>query len=162
VNVLEWLANSSYAQWVNESWGWPVALTIHAFGTAVIIGFMFIIGLRLLGLFRTIPYTSLNRLIPLIWIAFALQAMSGFTLWLTKPERYMADGMFEVKLTFVIISAIVMVYFHRTIRREAAAWEAAGTVSSRGIKFGVASCLLWACVVIAGRLTAYLGQLYLQ
>ena len=46
------------------------------------------------------------------------------------------------------------------MKREAAGWEAAGTVSSRGVKFVAASCLLWAAVTIGGRLTAYLGSLY--
>src|SRR6266436_2736143 len=92
VNVLEWLAHTPYTIWVQESWGWPLALTIHAFGTATVIGLMSIIGLRLLGQFRTIPYTSLNKLIPLIWIAVVFQAISGFTLWLTKPAQYLADG----------------------------------------------------------------------
>jgi hypothetical protein len=160
VNVLEWLANTPYAIWVDESWGWPIALTIHAFGTATVVGLMAIIGLRLLGFFRTIPYASLNRLIPYIWVAVVFQALSGFTLWLTKPAQYLADGMFEVKFTLVVVSIVVMVYFHNIIRREAAAWDAAGTVSSRGVKFVAASCLLWAAVTIAGRLTAYLGSLY--
>jgi uncharacterized membrane protein len=102
----------------------------------------------------------LNRLIPFIWVAVVFQALSGFTLWLTKPAQYLADGMFEVKFTLVVISIVVMVYFHNIIRREAAAWDAAGTVSSRGVKFVAASCLLWAAVTIAGRLTAYLGSLY--
>jgi nitrite reductase/ring-hydroxylating ferredoxin subunit len=53
--VLEWLTSTPYADWVRESWGWPLALTVHAFGTATVVGFIFIIGLRLLGLFRTIP-----------------------------------------------------------------------------------------------------------
>jgi hypothetical protein len=160
VNVLEWLANSSYAMWVNSSWGWPLALTIHAFGTATVVGLIFIIGLRLVGMFRTIPYASMNRLIPLIWIAVVFQAISGFTLWLTKPAQYLADGMFEVKFTLVVVAVVVMWYFHNTIRREAAGWDASGKVSERGIKFVAAACLLWAAVTIGGRLTAYLGSLY--
>ena len=158
--MLEWLAHTPYAMWVNESWGWPLALTIHAFGTATVVGLMSIIGLRLLGLFRTIPYTSLNRLVPLVWIAVVLQVISGFTLWITKPAQYLADGMFEVKFTLVIIAIGVMWYFHNTLKREAAAWEAKGSVSSRGLIIVAASCLLWAAVVIGGRLTAYLGSLY--
>jgi len=157
---LDWLAHTPYAQWVDESWGWPIALTIHAFGNAVIIGLMFIIALRVLGLFRTIPYTSLPKLIPYIWVSFLLQAVSGFTLWLTKPQQYLADGMFEVKFTFVILSAIMMVVFQRMITREAPAWEAAGKPTTSGVRITVASALLWAGVLIGGRLTAYLGQLY--
>jgi hypothetical protein len=159
-DVLNWLASSAYATWVDESAGWPIALTIHAFGVAIVIGFMFIIGLRLTGLFRAIPYTSLNRLMPFIWIAVVFQVLSGSTLWLTRPADYLADGMFEAKMVLLIVACIVTAYFHGTMRREAAAWEASGKVSPRGVKFVAASCVLWAAVVIGGRLTAYLGSLY--
>lgn len=158
--MLDWLANSAYATWVNQSFGWPLALTIHAFGTATIVGFMFIVGLRLLGLFQSIPYTALNKLIPYVWVAFVCQVLSGFTLWMTKPAQYLADGMFEVKFTLVVISAIVTYYFQKTLRRESATWEAQGTVSSRGVKFAAVTAILWAAVTIGGRLTAYLGSLY--
>src|SRR6266446_2309654 len=104
--VLNWLEKTSYAEWVNQSWGWPLALTIHAFGTATVVGLTFIIGLRLFGLFVTC-------------------------------------------------------YFQITMKREAASWEANGAVSSRGRKLVSATCLLWAAVTIGGRLTAYLGSLYL-
>jgi len=53
MGFFEWLAQTAYVQWVQESWGWPVALTLHAFGTATIVGLMAIISLRMLGLFRT-------------------------------------------------------------------------------------------------------------
>ena len=161
-DALDWLANSPYADWVNQSAGWPIALTIHAFGVAIVIGFMFIIGLRLMGLFRTIPYTALNRLIPYVWVAVVFQFCSGLTLWITRPAQYLGDGMFEVKMALLVVACIVMAYFHGTIRREAAAWQASGKVSPRGVKLVTASCLLWAAVVIGGRLTAYLGSLYIH
>ena len=160
--MLEWLATTEYAQWVNESWGWPFALTIHAFGVAIIVGFMAFIALRLLGFFRTIPCESLLSLIPWIWICYVLQAFSGFTLWMTKPDRYLRDGMFEVKFTLVIVAGIVAAIFHVALKREAHDWDTTGKVSPRGRKLAVASFLLWAGVLIGGRLTAYLGQLYLQ
>ena len=160
--MLEWLASSSYAMWVNQSSGWPIALTIHAFGTAIVLGFMAIIALRLLGVFPGIPYASLNSLFPYIWVAIVFQAVSGATLWMTKPAQYLGDGMFEVKFTLVIVSAVVLAFFQRTMREEAAKWDLAGAVSPRGLKIGLVSAFLWAGVTIGGRLTAYLGSLYLQ
>ena len=159
--MFEALAQTEYATWVRESlWGWPMALTVHAFGTAAVIGLTFIIVLRLLGLFRTIPYTSLSRLFPVIWVGVVFQVMSGFSLWMTKPEQYVGAGMFVSKFTFVVIGIIVTLFFQSTIKREAAAWEAAGTVSSRGVKFAAAAALVWSAVLVTGRLTAYLGSLY--
>ena len=70
--------------------------------------------------------------------------------------------MFDTKFALVIIASAVMVSFHVTYKREVAAWEAAGAVSPWGVKIVAASCLLWAAVTVGGRLTAYLGSLYLR
>jgi hypothetical protein len=155
------LENSQFSALVrSELWGWPLALTVHEFGTALVMGFIFIICLRLLGLFETIPYASLNRLFPVIWAALVLQLLSGFALWMTKPTRYMADAAFLLKFSFVIIGFILTLYLYGSIKREAASWDAAGAVSSRGTKFVAPSLLVWCVVLVAGRLTAYLGSLY--
>jgi hypothetical protein len=160
--VLAWLESTQFSAWTRgESlWGWPFALTVHAFGTAIVIGHIFIINLRLLGFFRTIPYSSFNRLFTFIWIAFVFQFLSGFTLWMTKPRRYLTDGAFLAKFSLVIVGIGVTVYFYDTMKREAASWEAAGGVSSRGVKFVAATFVVWCSVLVAGRLTAYLGSLY--
>ena len=34
--MLDAIANSAFATWVNASAGWPLALTVHAFGTAIV------------------------------------------------------------------------------------------------------------------------------
>jgi hypothetical protein len=158
--VLEQLAQSDYALWVQQSWGWAGALTLHAYGTATILGFITIMALRLFGLFPKIPFTALRDLVPFIWVAFVVQFLSGSTLWLTKPEQYLRDGMFEVKLFFVVVSMIMMWRFQRMLKREAAGWDASATPSPKGVKIAAACCLLWAAVVVGGRLTAYLGSLY--
>jgi hypothetical protein len=158
--MLDWLQNTPYATWVRESWGWPFALTLHAFGNAMVVGLIFIICLRVLGLFRTIPYTSLNRLIPIIWAGLAIQVYSGFTLWSSKPTKYLSDGMFQWKFALVVLGVIITWYFHNTLKRETAAWTAAGRVPSNGVRIVALTALVWAAVLVAGRLTAYLGQLY--
>ena len=157
-----WLESTAYAAWVRESWGWPLALTFHAFGNAVVVGLMFIIALRLLGFFRSIPITSLPKLIPYIWGGFICQVLSGFTLWSSKPDRYLSDGMFDTKFSFVILGAILTWYFQGMLKQEAANWQAAGTVSARGVQLVSVTTLAWAGVLMTGRLTAYLGTLYMQ
>ena len=160
MGFFDWLAQTPYVQWVQESWGWPVALTLHAFGTATIVGLMAIISLRMLGLFRTIPYSAVQWLIPFIWVALVVQVASGLTLWMTKPVQYLSDGMFEVKMMFLLASIIVTVIFQRIVRSEVANWDAGRKATPRGARFAVATGLLWAAVLVGGRLTAYLGSLY--
>ncbi len=162
--MLEYLENSAFSEWARgESlWGWPFALTVHALGTAIVIGFIFIIGLRLLGFFRTIPLTSLRGLFPVVWVAVVLQFLSGFTLWMTKPSKYVTDGAFLIKFSLVCTGLVVTWFYFNTMRRESPEWEAKGVISQRGYRFVAATVVWWAAVLVAGRLTAYLGQLYAQ
>lgn len=158
--MLEWLQTTEYSQWVRESWGWALALTIHAFGNAIVVGLVLIMAMRLFGLFRTIPYTALPKLFPFIWVAIGFQVISGFTLWMSKPGRYVKDGVFDIKFSLVVIGVILLVFFQRTITRESPQWQSAGKVTSKGLRFAAAAALCWAFVIIMGRLTAYLGSLY--
>ena len=162
--MLEYLENSAFSEWARgESlWGWPFALTVHAWGTAIVIGFIFIFGLRLLGFFRTIPLTSLTRLFPVVWVAVVFQFLSGFTLWMTKPSKYLSDWAFIIKFSLVISGLVVTWYYFNTLRRDAPEWDSKGTVPQRAYKFVAVTCLWWAAVLVAGRLTAYLGNLYAQ
>jgi threonine/homoserine efflux transporter RhtA len=158
--VLEWLQTTQYSQWVRESWGWALALTVHAFGNAIVVGLVLIMAMRLFGLFRTIPYTALPKLFPYIWVAICFQVASGFTLWMSKPARYVKDGVFDIKFSLVVIGIVLLVYFQRTITQESPDWQKAGKVTSKGLRFAAAAALCWAFVIIMGRLTAYLGSLY--
>jgi hypothetical protein len=158
--VLDWLAKTDYSTWVRESWGWALALTIHAFGNAIVVGLVFIIAMRVFGLFRTIPYTALPKLFPFIWVAIAFQAYSGFTLWMSKPGRYVQDWVFLTKFSLVCIGITLLVFFQKTIAQQAVQWQADGKVTSKGIRFAAAAALCWAFVIVMGRLTAYLGTLY--
>jgi len=158
--VLASLESSQFSVWMrSELWGSPLALTVHVLGTALVIGFIFIINLRLLGLFDTIAYSSLRRLFPVVWAAFLLQLLSGFALWMVKPTQYAADAAFLLKVALVIVGFVLTLYLAGAMKREAASWEA-GTDSPPGFGFVGASLLVWCGVVIAGRLTAFLGALY--
>jgi len=155
--MFDWLESTSLSLWVKESWGWPLALTLHAFGSATIVGFSFIIFLRSFGLLQTIPPPALMSLLPYIWVCVLLQVCSGFLLWLTKPGRYLEAGVFGVKLALIVVGIVATMYFQRALREEAADWGASGTISVRGVRFILATALIWSAVLIAGRLTAYLG-----
>ena len=159
--MFEWLEQTDYAAWVRESWGWPIALTLHAFGMAVVVSIMFIMALRLVGLFRTLPYSWLRKLVPLAWLGILCQVLSGLTLLITKPAQYLNDLVFDSKMGFLLASLVATLWFQSVLKREAAGWDATGRVSSRGLQLVVLTALLWAAVTIGGRLTAYLGSLYL-
>ena len=158
--MLEWLENTQLSAWVRtELWGWPLVLTVHVLGTALVIGFIFIVSLRLLGLFALLHYTSLNRLFPVIWVALGIQFLSGFVLWMTKPTQYVADGAFVLKFALVVAGVILTLSLYRIVMREAALWEAKGTTSPRAVAFVAATLFVWSSVIVASRLIAHLGSI---
>jgi len=159
--VLQWLENTQFSDSVrNELWGWPLVLTAHVLGTGLVIGFILIIGLRLLGLFDLLPYASLKRMFPIIWAALALQLVSGFILWMTKPSQYLADVAFLLKVLLVVVGTGLTLSLYGTVTREAPSWDTkGGAVSSRAVTFVTATLVVWCAALIAGRLTAYLGSI---
>ena len=159
--MLEWLGQTDYAVWVQQSlYGWAINLTVHAFGNAVIVGVIVVVALRAFGAFKPLPFTTLRKLLPLIWIGLVTQVVSGFGLFTTKPERYFADGLFQWKLLFVFLGFICTLYLQRMLKEEEGAWQANNKPSPWGLRVIAATALVWAMVLVMGRLTAYLGQLY--
>jgi hypothetical protein len=131
--VLDAIQNTAYATWVRESWGWPFALTFHAFGNAIRGGLIFIICLRLWPVPDHSVYVAAEA-DPCHWTGFFIQVFSGTTLWVSKPARYLADGLFEWKLIFVLSGAIITYYFQKLLKQEAAGWQASGAVSASGMR----------------------------
>ena len=157
--MFEWMEALPLSEFIRtDIWGWPVALTLHVIGTAMLVGLIFVIGLRFLGLFELIPYSSLTRLFPLVWFAFGLQVLSGFLLWMTKASRYVADGAFELKVLLIVVGVVLTYQFSKTMQREAVSWDTAGAVALHKVRMAAALMLIWAAALIAGRLTGYLGS----
>jgi hypothetical protein len=117
VIMFRWLEYTPLAQWVKESWGWPFALTLHALGSAIMVGLTLIACLRLLGMFSAMPVLSFIRLMPLIWVCLGLQVFSGILLWLTKPGRYLSSDTFDLKLVLLVVGSLTMAYVQRTVSR---------------------------------------------
>jgi hypothetical protein len=56
------------------------------------------------------------------------------------------------QILFIVIGFALLAYFYRTLEREAAAWDVNG-------QFIAPTLLAWCAVLVAARLTAYLGSL---
>ena len=74
---LEWLEFSALAEWVSASlWGYPITLTSHGVGLAIVVGIIFMLNLRLLGKFSGLPYQTLLSYMKLAWAGFLLNFIS--------------------------------------------------------------------------------------
>ncbi len=159
MGFLSWLESTAYSQWIVSGLvGWPLMLSMHAVGISVIVGIMFALNLRLFGLFRPIPLTSLHGLMAIGWIGIALNVFSGTSLFLAQAILYVTDSTaFLFKITFVILAIGNLYHMQKLLKRDAASWEAAGAVPRQGQVLAGTLLALLTMAVVTGRLIAYVG-----
>ena len=154
---LTWMEGTAYSEWIVAGLvGWPLMLSMHAVGLAIIVGIMFVLSLRMAGYFKPIPYASLNDLMAFGWIGIALNVFSGFSLFMAQASFYVTSPPFLVKITFVILGIANLHYTQKVLRREAAGWDAAGAVPQLSVVLAGSSLGFWILAVVGGRLIAYL------
>jgi hypothetical protein len=154
---LDWLESTSYSAWIlTSAIGWPLMLTAHAIGLAIVVGVIFSLNLRMLGLYGTIPYTSLRELLNIAWIGIVINVVTGLSIFMTQASSYVTSIPFLVKITFIVLGIANLVYTQKTLAQHAASWQTAGTVPQLGRTLALSSLFFWIVAVVTGRLIAYL------
>jgi hypothetical protein len=158
MGFLEAIEASGISTWVRESrsiFAYPMVLTLHTFGLAIIVGSSAVLNLRLLGFGAHIPLKPLKALFPIMWIGFGVNAFSGFLLLARAATTVAISGVFWTKIVLIALSMWVLVRIKHTVFDGEA-------IDARAIPKGArflacASILLWAAAITAGRLMAYIG-----
>ncbi|MET0168622.1 MAG: hypothetical protein ABW318_26960 [Vicinamibacterales bacterium] len=137
--------------------GYPILLTSHVVGMCLFLGLIIMMDLRLSGLgFRQTPFSELQRrLFPWQMLGLAITTLSGSLLFYGQPTRYLPKALFWLKMVLMVIAGINALYFHLTTYRSVAKWDRDVILPSGAKLAGVLSLVLWAGVVVFGRLTAY-------
>lgn len=126
--ILGRLEATSYSQWILVSAiGWPLMLSLHAFGIAIIVGVLFSVNLRILGLCDTTACASLDGLMGIVWIGIALNVFMGLSIFVARASSYIANVPFLFEILFIALGIVNLVYARKTLRREPVAWRASGT-----------------------------------
>jgi len=105
---------------------------------------------------RDVPVSRVGgRLIPATWAAFGVMIVTGVLLFLPLANgKYCPNTSFRVKLVLMALAGINMTVFHLTSYIHVSEWERGKTPLAAKI-VGTLSVLLWAGVVIAGRLIGF-------
>jgi hypothetical protein len=156
--VLLWLEGSSLAVWTRESsslWAYPTILTLHTVGLGIVVGANAVIDLTLLGFAPRLPLQPLVSLFPVIWCAFALNAATGIVLFIADATTKAHQAVFYVKLALIGLALWNTALVRRLMAADRDARES-GRIPDRRRRLAVASLVLWAGAIAAGRLMAYL------
>ena len=159
-----WLENTSVAIWVGGSlWAYPVLLSLHIVGLAMVVGIFTMRDLRLLGMFTGIRPAAFLPLSKLAWIGFIINAISGILLFTSQAVTFVESTPFLLKIASIIAGMVVAGIIQTRLRGELAAspGELASspgeTVISGSTKvLALVSLSFWIAAIIAGRLIAYI------
>ena len=153
---LDTLENLGLSTWVRESpskLAYPTILWLHVMGMGVVAGIGAMISLRLLGVSPKIPLRPLERLYPLIWWGFWVNAITGTALLLASASKRLVDPTFYIKMIFIFAGVAVLQLTRNKVFRnlgpDGGLPESATTLAWAGL-------ICWLGAVTAGRLLAYI------
>jgi hypothetical protein len=88
---LAFIENSDLSERIRGSeslLGFPGIITLHALGMGFLAGGSAAIDLRILGFAPGLSLKAMGRFLPLLWLAFALSAVSGTLMLIAfRPRR---------------------------------------------------------------------------
>ena len=153
---LEWLQGTPVGVMVAESlWGYPTFETMHTLGMAMLIGSLGLINLRILGYKPELPLVGVRQLLPLAWIGFTLNAISGALLFTSDAVYFFESYTFRIKMLLIVLGGINAALLGQKVLRDATA-GAPSVAPTTGAKWLAGTSLVfWFAAVCCGRLIAY-------
>ena len=163
-NIWESIEYSTLGITIAEStWMFPTIETVHVIALVTVIGTIALVDLRLVGVKgHALRVSQLARdTLPWTWGAFALAAITGLLLFVSKASSYMINPWFLAKLAMLALAGHNMMYFHMTAWRAVEHWELDPTFPAAVKVAGWLSLFFWLVVVICGRMIGFtLGIFY--
>src|SRR5258708_7263807 len=156
MDFLDMLENLGLSTSVRDSpskLAYPTVLWLHVMGMGVVAGISSVIGLRLLGISPKIPVQPLERLYPLMWLGFWVNALTGTALLLASASKRLVDPTFYVKMIFIFAGVAVLQLTRNKVFRSLAP---DGALPESSTALAWAGLICWLGAVTAGRLLAYL------
>jgi uncharacterized membrane protein len=147
-------------EFMNSPWGWPTIESIHFLGLSLLIGTVGVFDLRMLGIGRGVAYADLHKLVYIGIIGYGLNIITGTMFLVSAPDQYVFNPAFQLKLLFMLIAGINVIWFYRATLAEVRATAANLAVSQRAKAIGIISLLCWTLIIVCGRLITYFRPPY--
>lgn len=154
----QWLAGTSGSIALHESlFMYPVVESAHVLTLCLFLGMAIMFDLRLLGLTLTrVPITEVKRRLgPWMVAGFVVMVVTGVLLFYAIPVRSHQSVFFRIKVVALVLAGLNAFVFHSTIDRQVAVWDLDPTPPRAARRAGATSLVLWAVIVVAGRMIAY-------
>ncbi len=154
----QWLAGTRGSIALHESqYMYPLVESAHVLTLGLFVGTAVMLDLRLLGLtMRQVPVSEvMRRLLPWTAAGFVVMVLTGALLFYAIPVRTYQNIFFRIKVLLLILAGVNVWVFHRKVEPTLHEWDQ-DPVTPRGARVAAtASLVLWAAIIIAGRMIAY-------
>lgn len=157
-SFMQWLAEHEWSIALHESqYGYAVVESVHVWALCLFVGFAVLLDLRLLGLvFRDVPVTHMiRRVLPWTKAGFAVMVVSGVLLFFAIPFRTYHNVFFRAKAVLLVLAGLNAFVFHTRTFHSVDAWDSVVPPPRAARLAGLASLMLWAAIVVSGRMIAY-------
>jgi hypothetical protein len=158
IEYLKWIEDTGISAWVRESpsiFAFPTVLLLHTFGMALCVGVNAGINLRILGIAPAIKLAPLERLLPVLWLGFTINAITGTLLVMQDASTKLRNPDFYAKMVFIAIALVILRMTQKRVFRDPTIEER--PFSSNVKTLAVLSLFFWLAAITAGRLLAYVG-----
>jgi hypothetical protein len=159
LEVLSHLEQAAFFAWVRESrslLAYPGILLLHTLGMAVVVGLIAGIDLRILGFAPALPLAPMRKFLPIMWAAFAVNAVTGTILLAADATTKLTNPDFFVKMGFIFLAVILQRLIDAHVF-PAAAVDDISPLPRRTKVLAAGSLVCWLGAITAGRLLAYVG-----
>jgi len=139
--------------------GWiiPVLQIIHILAISSVISSVFLLNLRLIGIWGgdEAPDAASRRLLPFIWWPLPILLVTGALLITAEPARSLENPSFALKMALLAAAIGLTLLSQRLYARTPARPRTLQPASMAARGLGVASIAAWVGIVLAGRWIAY-------
>jgi hypothetical protein len=156
-SILQWLENTSLSTTLRDSpnvFLYPTILAFHTLGLAFFVGLSSAIALRVLGAAPGLPLAPFRKFYPVMWLGFAVNAVSGTLLLVIEPTKFLTMVDFYVKLIAIAGAVFANRLLYLRHFKNPAPIDP-NPLPRRDRALAVAILFFWAGAITAGRLTAY-------
>ena len=147
--MLVWIENTSLALWVGTSlWAYPVLLSAHITGLAVIVGIIAMRDFHLLGFINGVTEANFLELKNLAYCGFLINGISGLMLFSSQASYLSTNLPFLEKLFFIGSGMFLASQIYKNIEKK--------SVRNSTKFLAILSLFSWFGAITAGRLIAYI------
>lgn len=137
-------------------WLYPIVEIIHIVGFVTLVGSVAMFDLRVLGFSKSLPVQVLGRHL-LRWsvASLALVIPAGLMMFSAHPQEFVANRVFQIKLSLIAAAAINATLFHLGVYQSVAEWNRGIPAPAIAKAQAISSLVIWIAVICCGRLLAY-------